>query len=279
MKLFNALALIVASCIVSVSVHAEYPVVRIGGTGGSVAMMRILANAYQAAYPARRVEVVPSLGSNGGMQALASKKIDLAISAMQLNKSAQAINATSIEYARTPYMITTHPGIKLDNISSQQLANILSGKTKAWENGQRLRLIMRPLDDSDTHFLRSIDPAVNAAVNATKSRKGMIIAPTDQDSANFLVSTPGAFGVTTVAQNKAEKRGLAAVKLNGIEPSVENIESGVYRHYKSLSIVTWPEPGEAVQHFIDYIRSESGTQLLKDHGHMVLTKKPTEKNI
>ena len=270
MKNFYTFALGALLGLFSISTFANHHTVRVGGTGGSVAMMKIMAAAYQETNPDRHIVVVSGLGSNGGMRALASKKIDMAIVALPLNKEAQAINAVRDEYARTPYMITVNPSTTLADISTQELADILTGKIKNWDNGQVMRLVMRPFGDSDTKFMRSIDPTVDEAVKIALKREGIIVAPTDQDAADSIMNTPGAIGITTLAQNNAEKRGLIPSKLNGIEPSVENLESGDYVYYKSLSMVTWPQPSEAVSHFAKFIRSDIGTSLLKEYGHMIL---------
>ncbi len=272
MKLSELIVAFLLSTSISSLCLAETTTIKVGGTGGSVAMMKIMASNYQKANPTRKVIVVSGLGSNGGMRALANKKIDMAIVALPLNKEAQAINAVRDEYARTPYMITVNPESTLDNINAQELADILTGKTKTWDDGTSIRLVMRPYGDSDTIFMRSIAPVVDDAVQTALNRRGIILAPTDQDAAESIITTPGAIGITTLAQNNAEKRGLVPSKLNGVEPSVENLASGDYLYYKSLSMVTWPSASEAVSRFAKFIRSDEGTKLLKDYGHLILPK-------
>jgi len=269
---FNLAILLVASCLISTLGYAGHHSIRVGGTGSSVQMMMIMGQAYQETYPGQHVQVVSGLGSNGGMRALAAKKIHISISALALNKEALAVGAISEEYARTPYMLTTAPGVNLKEITTAEVASILSGETERWPNDEVMRLVMRPLGDSDTLFLRSIAPAVDEAVNIALKRDGIIMAPTDQDSADALEQTPGAFGVTTLAQMKTEKRKLKPVMLNGISPSVAELVSGRYKYFKSLSTVINKDASEEILHFVDYIRSEAGSALLAEYGHMVIAK-------
>jgi len=272
MKLFNAIALLSALYLLPVSANAANTTVRVGGTGSSISMMKILADAYHASYPDMRVKVISRLGSIGGMRALVAKKIDLAISALPLNEAARKAGAIRDEYARTPYTFAHHPDTSMEGITTAQLADILTGTAKNWDNGQVMRLVMRPLGDSDTLFIQSIAPEVDDAVRVALKRNGIIMAPTDQDSADALESIPGAFGITTLAQIKTEQRKLKPIALNGAVASVQALESGQYKHYKSLSMVTRKNPDTAVQHFVAYIRSQAGQQLLREYDHLTLPK-------
>ncbi|PCH60755.1 MAG: hypothetical protein COC05_03365 [Gammaproteobacteria bacterium] len=274
MKPSNAITLLLALCLLpAASTIAADTTIRVGGTGSSLSMMKILAAAYHESYPDMHVKVVPRLGSNGGMRALLAKKIDIAISALPLNKDARKAGAVQDEYARTPYTFTQHPdNPPLKSITTAQLANIFIGTTKNWTGGQVMRLVMRPLNDSDTLFMQNIAPEVNEAVKVALTRKGIIMAPTDRDSADALESISGAFGVSTLAQIKAEQRKLKPIALNGVMPSIQALESGQYKYYKSLSIVTRKNPDSATQRFIAYVRSQAGQQLLREYDHVVVPK-------
>src|SRR4051794_12481026 len=57
---------------------------RIGGTGMALATMRQIGQALTATYPAATVRVLPSLGTGGGLAAVAAGAIDLAVSARAL---------------------------------------------------------------------------------------------------------------------------------------------------------------------------------------------------
>ena len=59
---------------------------RIGGTGAALGTINLLANAYSEINPDTSVEVLPSLGSGGGIKALIGGRIDIALSTRPASK-------------------------------------------------------------------------------------------------------------------------------------------------------------------------------------------------
>jgi len=78
------------------------------------------------------------------------------------------------------------------NLAIQDIFDIYSGKKTIWPDGQRLRLILRPLTDSDTEILLNMGPDMEQAVKSAHQRDGIKIAITDEESADAIQSTPGA---------------------------------------------------------------------------------------
>ena len=58
----------------------------LGGTGADLETMRVLGEAFEKANPGITIEVLPSLGSGGGIKALLAGVIDLALTARPLTK-------------------------------------------------------------------------------------------------------------------------------------------------------------------------------------------------
>ncbi len=61
---------------------------------------------------------------------------------------------------------------------------------------------------------------------------------------------------------------VTAVKIDGVEATVENIESGDYRAVRPFNIAYTEEPGEAAADFIDFILSEEGQTVVADAGYI-----------
>jgi phosphate transport system substrate-binding protein len=59
----------------------------IAGTGSSVGTMRLMAKGFQKKYPNATVEVLPSIGSTGGIKAVREGKIDIGLSSRVLLES------------------------------------------------------------------------------------------------------------------------------------------------------------------------------------------------
>ena len=63
---------------------------------------------------------------------------------------------------------------------------------------------------------------------------------------------------------------VKALKIDGVEPTVENIKSDSYKVYRPFNIATKGEVSEAAQDFIDYILSAEGQQIVNNEGYITI---------
>ena len=61
---------------------------------------------------------------------------------------------------------------------------------------------------------------------------------------------------------------VKALKIDGAEPTVENIKSGTYKISRPFNIATKGEVDELTQDFIDYILSSEGQKVVEDNGYI-----------
>jgi phosphate transport system substrate-binding protein len=253
-------------CSTSVALATE---IRIGGTGGALAAMELLGQQFAKSNPDVTVTVLSSLGSSGGIKALLKGAVEVAVSARALEDKERAQGAQEIEYAKTPFVFAVGSGTRATNVSTQELAEILSGKRDKWEDGTKIRLILRPKGDSDSELIGSISPAIREALTQAESKPGMLFAVTDQDSAENVEKVTGAFGSTTLGQIISEKRAIKALMLNGVEASPKSLRDGTYTLHKRLFMVLPANPAPAAQRFVAFVQSPKGQELLGHTGFLV----------
>ncbi len=63
---------------------------------------------------------------------------------------------------------------------------------------------------------------------------------------------------------------VKAVKINGVEATVDNIKSGSYEIARPFNIATKSELSEAAQAFINYILSADGQKIVEDNGYIAV---------
>lgn len=242
---------------------------RIGGTGTALGTMRVLADAYAAGKPDLHVSVLPSMGSKGGIKAVTVGSLQIGVSSRPLSDAEAAAGATAIEYGRTPFVFAVASSRPVRGITSAQLIDFYTGRAEQWPDGSRVRLVMRPVGDADSDLIKSISPAMRQAHAAAEERKGMLFAVTDQEAVDHVEKINGAIGTTTLAQILSEKRPVRALTLDGVTPDVRALADGRYALHKSLYMVSGPAPTPATQGFIAFVRSASGREILRQHGHWV----------
>lgn len=267
---FRAIVLFLAGLISASASSTELVAptrIRIGGSGGALATMQILGQAFNKAHPNVNVVIAPNLGSGGGIKAMLAGAIDLAISSRALEQSERAQGALATEYARTPFVFASAMRNNVSAITTRELVKIYKGETRTWPDGKPLRLVLRPESESDTDIVKSLSSEMNQAVKSALVREGMIMAMTDQDSADSMENIPGAIGGTTLAQIISEQRALKPLTLNGATLSLTALEEGKYPYFKTLFMVTRPKPNLVTQAFFAFVRSAAGRQILAKNGH------------
>ncbi len=247
---------------------AEGAEFQLGGSGATLGTMRVLADAYTAKHPETTFVVLPSMGSSGGIKAALAGAVALGLSTRPLKSDESAAGAVSVEYGRTPFVFATAPGTPVDGISTRQLADIYAGRLTEWPDGTRIRMILRPVSDSDNDAIKAISAEVRQGLDIAETRPGMAFAVTDQEAAKAIETTPGGIGPSTLALIRSEGRNLKALKLDGIAPSPDSLADGSYPLGKSLSIVRTPKsPPEALD-FLDFVGSAEGRAILARTGHL-----------
>jgi phosphate transport system substrate-binding protein len=150
------------------------------------------------------------------------------------------------------------------------VADILSGRTTSWPDGQPVRFVMRPQSDGDNVYLASMSRDIETALKIAHQRPGMIMSPTDQEAADETERLPGSLAVNTLALILSEQRKLNVIAFNGVMPSAKALAAGAYPYFKPLLIVTRGAPSGALLQFIDYLKSPQGRAILEANGHFVV---------
>jgi phosphate transport system substrate-binding protein len=213
--------------------------------------------------------VLPSMGSGGGIKAVLAGAVQIGVSARPLTEAESKAGAVGLEYGRTPFVFATAAGNKTVGITTQNLVDFYAGKIEQWPDGAKLRLVLRPIGDSDSETIKSMSSAMRDAKSAAEQRKGMVFTVTDQETAAGIEKIPGALGPSTLALLLSEKRPLKTLALNGVVPSAQTLADGSYPLYKDLLIVTGPHTPPAAQAFVAFVRSEAGREILRQTGHWV----------
>jgi phosphate transport system substrate-binding protein len=246
--------------------------IRIGGSGGALGTMQLLADAFKKNHGLVAIVIVPSLGTGGGIKAVLAGAIDVAVAGRPLKEAERAQGLISSEYCRTPLVFATSTQVKASGITTNELVSIYSGELKTWPDGRALRVVLRPESESDTAIIQSISPAMKQVVkNALAQAGGMHIETTDQSNAKHMETTPGAIGTITLGQIISEKRTLQPLTLNGVIPSLQTLSDGSYPYFKTFSLLSTPKTSPIALQFIDFVRSPAGQQILEKNGSSQMT--------
>lgn len=235
---------------------------RLGGTGSAAGMLQQVGAEFTTATGVK-VEIVASLGSSGAIRALTDGVLDIAVPARPLKSDETTDGLRQVAVLRTAYVIATShvdaPGFK-----SADLAGIFAAEKPTWTDGTPIRIILRPRSDTDTALLGELFPGMTDAIESARRRAELPTAATDQDNAALADRTAGSLIGTTMTQIKTEHRNLHVVPLDGVEPTLANFESGVYRFAKKLYFIVPRNSAPEAQRFVDFLRSPLGIKALRE---------------
>ena len=157
--------------------------------------------------------------------------------------------------------VAVHPDNPVKALSKVQLAEVFSGKIDNWK-------ALGGPDKAISVYTRDEASGTRDVFWKKGLNKGEIT-----EKANFVVSNgamktavandPNAIGYVSVGHLDES---VAAVALDGVAPSLENVKSGKYDVARGLYSNTKGEPQGIVKLFIDYLFSPEGQKIVSENG-------------
>ena len=244
---------------------ADSVVLTVAGTGDSQSLLKRLANEFRQTEAGRHIVVrVPdSIGSSGGVRALIAGKISLARTARPLKQKEQGHELRQFRFALSPVVIAAHPSVKkVNDISSQQLIKIYSGRIRNWQQLGGTNNPIYAIDREAGDSSRSI------------MERHLKDFPKGRTAAKIFYTTPEA--VEAVAEHKytlgflplsvAKAHGLKVLSIDDIKPTQDNVAKGTYKYVTPFYIVAAAKPSKAEKAFIDFLYSENAKNLIRASG-------------
>ena len=265
---FRVVAIMMVLAFLAPAVFAE-ETVRVSGTGGAIGGMKLLGEAFGKKHPGVKVNVLSSLGSSGGIKAVAAGKLDLAVSARRIRDEEKVPGLVEEPYVKAAFIFATSSSNQAEGIRLSEIQDIYAGKKTTWPGGDKIFLVIRPVSDAYTDFLKKISPGMNDAAESAEKRPGMFTGTTDQEAADQIERTPGSFGATSYTLVASEKRKIKPLAVDGISPVGKGGVNDRYPYFMTFYLVHRKDRNTgAVRGFIDFIHSKEGEKILRMNGHV-----------
>ncbi|GAB6053865.1 hypothetical protein JCM17960_26850 [Magnetospira thiophila] len=237
-----------------------------GGTGMALQAMRTFAKAYSDQFPETEINVPPSLGTTGGLRALADDVIQIALSARDLKPEELSAGLQQSFCFSTALVLAGHPNLKMD-ISLSKLPDLYADPVPFWPDGTLLKVILRAASGSEMPYLSERVPGLGKAFASARQRRDVLVGITDQHNASLAEQVYGSLAITTLLQIKTEQRKLAPISIDGILPSSQSFSSNSYPFPLKVCLVTNKKhPNREVQGFVDFMQSREGHELVTQMG-------------
>jgi len=234
--------------------------VAIVGTGDGIDILRELASSYNAAGPADRFTVPPSVGSGGGIAAVGSGAAVLGRIARSLTEAEASRGIVPTPIARMPSAFFVHPSAGVAALTSEQLRKIYAGELTNWRDvggaDQRIRVVRREEADSTLVVLRGSMPGWRDLEITERSK----MATSTQEAVETVRTVEGAIGFGPFTHTLEET--VAILRIDGAYPTDAAYPSSAALALIHLSQTVTP----GAQDFLRFAQSPTARSIIARFG-------------
>lgn len=237
---------------------------------GSTALLPLL-KAGQEEFQKKNAKVTVNIAGGGsftGQNQAASGAVDIGNSDVALDPKLNDKGLVEHKLVGIPFVFVVHKDIKVENLSSAQLIDIMSGKVTNWKDvgGQDLKI---------TLIHRSPSSGSRATIQTqvmkeAKFTNNAVIQDSNGAVRAAIASTAGGFGYIDAAYADAT---VKMISVDGVKYSMENVSNGKYKIVTFGRMFTKGQPTGAVKAFIDFVTSKDFQETYAEKsGFIPLTK-------
>lgn len=247
----------------------------IEGTGDSQALLRKLAGAFEKTHPGICIEIPDSIGSSGGIKATASGKCDLGRVARPIKANEKSYGLTFRCFAYAPVVFAMNQSVRgIDNLTYSQILGIYSGELEDWKSlggpEGKIYIINREQGDSSRTALEETIPGFR---NIQKPAGKTVY--TTPEAFDILNQYEGTIGYVPLAMIKGSN--VRIPRINGIEPSTENVQEGKYPNVVPLGLVWKGGLNAHSSAFVTFLFSPEGKKIIEGNGAIPVSKENSDK--
>lgn len=253
----------------SVEAPAGPDTLRIDGSNGVIPLVTVLADAFRRDHPEITVTIGKGMGSGARLRALAEGTIDIALASHGLDAASLARDRlVPHRIAITAVVFAVQRGAPVASLTAAQLCDVFTGRVASWHllasagDPTPIATLVRAESEVDMEVVRGGIPCLT---NAVLGARVSVTADTEE-MRTALLATPGAIGVTTMTIVRQSQGRLAALAVDGVPPTGENVASGRYALVRDSYLVTRAASGASVQRFLAFMRSPVALAVLEANG-------------
>ena len=217
-----------------------------------------LAEEFMNQHPREKI-FVQGGGSSAGIQAVRTGAAEVGMSSRNLMKGESDLISIPIIYDAIAVIV--HRENPLGDLTLDQIRKIFSGELTRWsEMGGKDRIITLVTREEGSGTREAFQTLI---MGEKEISLGALVQ--DSNGAIRQVVSDDRNAIGYISLGLVNER-VKAVKIEGIEPSVENIREHRYKIVRPFLFVFTSEPRGMAKEFLDYILSPAGQNLLVHEG-------------
>jgi phosphate transport system substrate-binding protein len=252
----------VALCLVPILLpgcHRKQAGVTVVGSTSIQPFAEALAEEFMA-YHSRQKIFIQGGGSTAGIQAVLTGASQVGMSSRKLEESEKELIAIPIIYDAIAVIV--HRTNPLDNLPMDQIRKIYAGKITRWKEvggaDRAITLVTREEGSGTRETFQNLVMGKNEEVSL-----GALVQDSNGAIRQVVADDPNAIGFISLGLVNDRVR---ALKIDGIEPTLENIRARRYQIIRPFLFVFKSTPQGMAKEFLDYVLSPKGQKLLMQEG-------------
>ncbi len=234
--------------------------ITIVGAGSGVAVLRAIGEAFHQQHPEVIIQLPKSISSVGAIKAVGRGEQLLGRVARGIKENEKDYGLRYIPYAKNPIVFFANPDVGIQELSTQQILGIYTGKITNWEavggKDAKIRVIMREEGDSSLGVLRKSLPGFKEMTVTPKSK----ITFSDPITIETVEKKGGTIAYGTYVN--AKNAHLNILRING-----KQVSDPDYPHVGILGLVFLEKNYTGnLKLFIDFAISTEAHDVIKDTG-------------
>ncbi len=262
----GAIATLSVGCTPNVTAPQTQQEIKLTGAATPYPAMKALAAAYESEAENVKITFLPPSQSSSGIAGVKEGLVDLGTVTRKPKPDEDDGTLVYREVARDALTVATHPDVEgVTDLKTEDLKAIYSGETRNWQQigGPDAQIVVldRAEDESAKRLLRK-----HYLGKDLKNASDAVILRHESELIKAVTDTPYSIGAFSLAYAISHQLTANRLSLDGVAPTLENVQSGQYQMVRNLGIVSNPTPSETSQKFIDFIFSDAGAKTLKKAG-------------
>ncbi len=257
-----------AAATTAAAAEAATEAAKLSGTvtlAGSTSMQKLceaMIESFEEVYPDITV-TAEYTGSGAGLESLAAGKTDIGNASRALKDGEKETGAVENEVAIDGIAVITHKDNTVDNLTSEQLTDIYTGKITNWKD-------LGGADEAIVVLGREAGSGTRGAFEELLKVDDQCKYAQELDSTGGVLakvaSTPGSIGYVSL---DVVDDTVKALSLDDVAPTEENIVAGSYklsRPFVMATMGTIDEQNDLVKTWFGYVQSDEGKAVITAMG-------------
>ena len=249
----------------------DLDLVRLAGATAALPLTRALSESFVEEEPTARMVVHGSIGSAGGIRAVADGVVDVGLIDRPLTPEEEALGLDVIPFAEAAVALVANPDVPLRNLRTEEVLDLYAGRRATWPDGQQAVVLMRPPGDrTETIALEGIEGLWDVLGEARKMDRWRVLK-SEEALREALVGTSGAVTLMDAGAVTTLRLPVKVLRLDDVSPTPETLAAGRYPLRHTLSFVVQRRRTTRVDGFFRMVGSPEGQGAIRERGYLPLS--------